>query len=127
MLRFRHFPELESRSFRTVLVGLILEGAVSGLVADRTVEWMVDEQKLQIVLLGAAHQIARTLSSHDEAIRNILGTAGHQLGEKSNDLVALLIDHDLTRFSIALRVANLDQALSTICWRRHGRVIAEMR
>ena len=88
MLWFRHFPELESRSFRTVLVGLILEGAVSGLVADRTVEWMVDEQKLQIVLLGAAYQITRTLSSHDEAIRNILGTAGHQLGEKSNDLVS---------------------------------------
>ena len=76
-----------ARLAHAVLVGVVLELALARLIADRTIERMVDEQQLHHAFARAAHGIA--LRAHDHAF-------GH--GRVAGDLeLGHALDLDLTQ------------------------------
>jgi len=58
------FFQLKAGAFGAVLVGPDLEGAFAGLVADRAVQRVVDEDKLQDRLLGAGDGRGGAMRAH---------------------------------------------------------------
>jgi hypothetical protein len=58
------FFQLEAGAFGAVLVGPDLKGALAGLVADRAVQRVIDEDKLQDRLLGAGYGRGGAMRAH---------------------------------------------------------------
>jgi hypothetical protein len=76
-LGFVDFFQLEAGAFRAVLVGPDLKGAFAGLVADRAVQRVVDEDKLQDRLLGAGDSRGGAMRTHMQ-VRYQVGRAGRR-------------------------------------------------
>jgi hypothetical protein len=67
-VRFLHF---KTASFRTVFIGLDLQRTFTGLVTDRTVEWVIYKDKFKIVLLSPFNLFIHFLRFDDHAITDI--------------------------------------------------------
>ena len=109
-----------------MLIGLVLQRAVTRLITDRAVQGMVDEQELKRVFLRPFDQLAAAVGFDHHSVRHLHRTARLQFRHELDDGIAVFVRIDLARCAVTLRHTDLYEALTTVCRSRHGRVIAEM-
>ncbi len=63
----------------TVGHGLVLQRAFPALVADRAVQWVIDQQQFHHTLLGVVCRLRGVLGAHHHAVGDGDGAAGHRL------------------------------------------------
>ena len=102
-LWFVNLFELETRTLRPVLVRLILERALAGLIANRAVKRMVDEEEFECGLLSSSNLFAVAMSVYDHVVRHIERAAGLELREVANNRISILVSHGLACFAITGR------------------------
>jgi len=126
-LRLVHLAELKARALRPVLVGLDLERAVPGLVADRAVERVVGQQELQVVRLRLAHLVAGAVRLDDHPVGQVDRAARLQARQVLNFGLPVLVELHLAGLAVLLGHAHAHQALPAVGRDGHGGVVAEVR
>ncbi len=71
---------------------LVLQVALTALIADRAVQWVVDEQKFHHAAAGVAHHLAVGMDDH--AVGHRIAAGGDRFGRR-------LLDLDQTHAAIA--------------------------
>lgn len=100
---------------------------MAGLIANGAIERMVDEEKLEVVLLRPMNNRTRSVRSNHHPVSNIDRAARLKLREILDYRSSVVVQLDLTCLPVFYRRTNFDQALATIRGYGEGRMIAEMR
>ncbi len=122
-----NFLVLEAASFRTIFVRLDLKRAFAGLIADRAIERMVDEDELENVFLSTAHQLGCHMRFHNHAIGRIRIAGRHQFRKPTDHTLAVLIQIEGVRFFVEHRHACFHITLAAVRRNGKGWMVAEMR
>ena len=86
---FFTFMSDEARNAAAVLDGLFLEAAFAGLVADRAIERVIDEQELHHALAAFLDEFAGGADAHVFGDR--VGAGDHRARHPADRLVAVLV------------------------------------
>ena len=76
----------EARDASAVAHGIFLQSAFAGLIANRAIQRMIDQQKLHHPSLAGFHQLARGANAHVFAHR--IGAGNHRSGTPDDRFVA---------------------------------------
>ena len=125
VFRLLHLHIDEPRDAAAVLDGLFLEAALSGLVADGTIQRVIDQEKFHDALAAFFDQFAAGADAHVFAHR--VGTGDDGARHPADDLVAIFVPLRLLSGSGPGWHAHLHQAHPAVPRRAELRVVAIMR
>ena len=108
VFRLFHLHIHEARNAAAVFDRVFLEAAFAGLVADRAIERVVDEQKLHHALAAFFHDFAGGADAH--VFRNRIGAGDHRAGDPADVFVAVFVPLGFLAGCGAGRHAHLDEA-----------------
>ena len=125
VFRLFHLHVHEPRDAAAVLHGLFLQAAFAGLVADRAVERVVDEEKLHDALAALFDELAGGADAHVFADR--IGAGDDRTRHPADDFVAVFVPLRLLAGGGAGWHAHLHQAHPAISGRAELRMVTVVR
>src|SRR5690625_3708910 len=114
-------------AFRPILVGLNLEWTLAGLITDRAVQRVADQQKFQRVFLGTRHLFVGLVRMDHHSIDHLHVAGGLQFANPPRGPISVIDQFVLSAFSVLHILTRFYKALPAVCRGRHRRVIAKKR
>ena len=125
VLRLFHLHVHEAGDSAAEADGLLLEAALAGLVADRAVERVVDEEKFHDALAAFLDEIAGGADAH--VLRDGVGAGNGGAGHPADGFVAVFVAGRLLAGCGAGRHSHLDEAHAAVARHRQFRMVAVVR
>src|SRR5690625_4663734 len=117
----------KTAAFRPIFVGLNLQWTLAGLITDRAVQRVVDQQKFQRVFLGTSHLFVGLLRMDHHSIDHLQVAGGLQFRKPPDGPISFFVKFVLSSFSIIQILTRYYKSLPAVCRSRHRRVIAKKR